>query len=316
MLKPEHPPLFILLNQGSGRHHNQSPQQIIEQQLTVAGRKHQVYSVSNPQQLDSIARQVVRQAQQEQGWVIAAGGDGTLNAVAAATLGTGCPFGVLAQGTFNYFSRTHGLSSDLSEAIQQLLTAQIEPVQVGQINDRIFLVNASLGLYPRLLQEREAYKSRYGRSRLIAFLAGLRSLLRFHRPMSLQIESDGQQQQVQASTLWVGNNPLQFEQLGFPEAASVAQGKLAAIRLEPVAKHTMLQLIFQGALGRLAEAEAIDSFAFESLSVRYSGWHSKRRRKVAIDGELCYLKPPFRFQVATAPLLLLKPSRTSSTEAG
>lgn len=30
------------------------------------------------------------------------------------------------------------------------------PVQVGTINDRVFLVNASLGVDPELLQDREA----------------------------------------------------------------------------------------------------------------------------------------------------------------
>ena len=37
------------------------------------------------------------------------------------------------------------------------------PVQVAAVNERIFLVNASVGLYPGLLEDREAYKARFGR---------------------------------------------------------------------------------------------------------------------------------------------------------
>ncbi len=33
------------------------------------------------------------------------------------------------------------------EATNALLTARLKPVQVGVVNDRAFLVNASLGLY-------------------------------------------------------------------------------------------------------------------------------------------------------------------------
>ena len=53
-----------------------------------------------------------------------------------------------------------------------------KPVQVAGVNDRVFLVNASLGLYPDLLEDREAYKARFGRSRWVAFVAGCATLLR------------------------------------------------------------------------------------------------------------------------------------------
>ena len=41
----------------------------------------------------------------------------------------------------------------LEAAARALLSAHPTPVQVGQVNGRLFLVNASLGMYPQLLQE-------------------------------------------------------------------------------------------------------------------------------------------------------------------
>lgn len=67
----------------------------------------------------------------------------------------------------NYFGRT-GVSQDTATATRVLLDAAIESVQVGMLNGRLFLVNASLGLYLTLLEDREAYKQRYGRSRMVA----------------------------------------------------------------------------------------------------------------------------------------------------
>lgn len=55
--------------------------------------------------------------------------------------------GVVQQGTFNYFARTHGIPVDLADAVRHLLRAVPSPVQVAGINQRVFLVNASLGLY-------------------------------------------------------------------------------------------------------------------------------------------------------------------------
>ena len=70
--------------------------------------------------------------------------------------------------------------------MQALLHETAQPVQVGLVNDRVFLVNASLGLYPQLLEDREAWKKRLGRSRLVATGAGLISLLRGYRSLRLR----------------------------------------------------------------------------------------------------------------------------------
>ena len=110
--------------------------------------------------------------------VVAVGGDGSLNTVAQAAHAAGCPMGVIPYGTFNYFARTHGIPTDPAAAVRLLLDAHPSPVQVAALNNRLFLVNASLGLYPELLQERETFKARFGRSRWVAFVAAGATLLR------------------------------------------------------------------------------------------------------------------------------------------
>lgn len=88
----------------------------------------------------------------------AAGGAGVINRVACLAVAHGCAFGVLPQGTFNYFARTHGIPEAPDEAVHVRLTARLHPVQVGIVNERVFLVNSSIGLYPALLEERELDK--------------------------------------------------------------------------------------------------------------------------------------------------------------
>ena len=68
-------------------------------------------------------------------------------------------------------------------AIATVLSGVVKPVQAGLINDRIFFVNASVGLYPQLLEDREAYKRHYGRSRLIAVWSALVTLLHQSRQL-------------------------------------------------------------------------------------------------------------------------------------
>jgi diacylglycerol kinase family enzyme len=255
--------------------------------------------------LPALAKRAVELAQQRQGTVIAAGGDGTLNAVVQAALHSGRPVGVLPQGTFNYFSRTHGIPADTAQATRALLDATVCPVPVGLINDRVFLVNASLGLYPQLLEERETYKQQFGRNRFVALCAGAITLLHEHRQLVLGLEHEGESRVLRTPTLVVGNNPLQLEQVGIPHAHAIEQGRLVAMVVRPIGTLALFGLLCRSLLGQLGSANNVMSFAFDRLTVRP---YRRRRVKVAMDGEVTWLRTPLVFQVAPQPLPLLVPA--------
>ena len=308
-------PLFVVFNLGSGAGDAASARQAIEQACASAGRELQLLPVEDSRHIAATARDAVQRARAQQGVVVAAGGDGTLNAVAQAVLGSGCAFGVLPQGTFNYFGRSHGIPQDTAEAMQVLLQSPAQPVQAGLVNDRVFLVNASVGLYPRLLEEREGWKRRFGRSRLVALGAGLATLLRGYRSLRLQLEVQGRTQQLRTPTLFVGNNALQLQQLGFPEAQQVEQGALAAVVLRPVGRAAMLWLMLRGAFGQLGQADQVLSFACARLQAQLGWPPTVRRVKVATDGEVLRLPLPLRFRVAPEPLWLIRPPGPAAERA-
>ncbi len=309
------PPFFIVFNVGSGHGDAAEARAAIDGACAEAGRELHVLVVEDPQRIGDLAREAVKRAQQANGIVVAAGGDGTINAVAHATLGSGCAFGVLPQGTFNYFSRTHGIPADTAAAMQMLLHETAQPAQVGLVNGRLFLVNASLGLYPKLLEDREAWKKKFGRNRLVAFGAGLMTLLRGHRNLRLRIEVHGETHDVITPTLFVGNNALQMEQLGLPESQAIDSGELAAVTLRPVGRLSMLWLLLRGALGQLGEADQVVNFSFSRLTVRRSRAFGARRLKVATDGEITWLTLPLEFSVSPEPLQLIRPAALAPERA-
>lgn len=316
LLPPDSPPeidnaapLQFVINAASGQHEVAVTQRLIEAGLAAAGRSGD-FHWPRPADLARSARQAARIAGLRHTAVVAVGGDGTLNAVAQAAHAEGCAMGVLPQGTFNYFARTHGIPTDLEQALRMLLTAVPVAVQLGQLNDRVFLVNASLGLYPDLLQDREAYKARFGRSRLVALGAALITLLGHHRRLRLRIEIGGKMRDVRTTTLFVGNNRLQFEQVGLPLAPALDQGSMAAVMLRPMGALALLGLLARGAMGRLGEAGTLESFGFQRLVVRHRLVWAGRSIKVAFDGEVDRLQLPLVFCVAAQALFLLKPAGT------
>jgi diacylglycerol kinase family enzyme len=304
---------FIVLNVGSGKGDSNVSESTIRAVLEEAGQAHEFLAVHNAEELPQIAQRAVEQAKQRNGVVVAAGGDGTISAVAQAALGSGRPFGVLPQGTFNYFGRTHGIPEDTAEATRALLDATVRPVQVGMVNEQTFLVNASLGLYPKLLEERETRKQRFGRTRLVALWSALLTLLSEHRSLLIELEHELDAETIRTPMLFVGNNALQLEQFGIAEASVVQEGLLTAITMKPVGTAAMFALLIRGALGWLGEARAVESFAFRRMTVSPRRPYGSRRMKVAMDGEIFWLRTPIEFRIAPHPLLLLAPTRGRPT---
>ncbi|WUR15738.1 diacylglycerol kinase family protein [[Empedobacter] haloabium] len=301
-------PLYIVLNAGSGAAETDERRSAIEAVLNQTGRRFHIELVDDPERIDEQARAQAERARADGAILVAAGGDGTINAVARQAVEHGCPFGALPQGTFNYFGRTHGISQDLTDAVHALLRASIRPVQIGTVNGRIFLVNASIGLYPKLLEEREHDKRQFGRSRFVAALSALKTLVLPHRRLRLSLEAEGKEIHLRTSTLFVGNNRLQMEQVGLTEVTpAVADGELAALAPKPVGRLRMLLLMARGALGMLADTDDLVAFGFRRMTVR-TPRYGRKRLKAAVDGEVLHLTAPLQFEALAGKLLLLVPA--------
>ena len=314
-------PIYFIINVLAGSSDSLALQQVIEDALQAAGRSGELI-FCKPADLPDHARKAAIKASLAHSAVVAVGGDGTINTVAQAAHAQGCAMGVIAQGTFNYFARTHGLPADMAQAMHILLHSAAMPVQVATINSHVFLVNASLGLYPKLLEEREAYKARFGRSRLVAFGAACVTLLRSHRQLLLHIELAGAARNVRASTLFVGNNQLQLEQVGVQVDTPVGEhsgssnrnGRVAAVVLRPMGTLAMLRLMLHGAMGTLGQADNVESFEFDHMVVKSRLEFGRRKVKVAFDGEVQTMRSPIEFAVSKKPLYLLKPDVQSMSD--
>lgn len=308
--------LLFVINAAAGALDLDAKRAVIESALAARGRKGELL-VCRPAELARVASEAATAAVARGTAVIAVGGDGSLNGVAQAAHAAGCAIGVIPYGTFNYFARTHGIPTEPAAAARLLLDARPMPVQVAAINDQIFLVNASLGLYPELLQDREAYKARFGRSRWVAFVAACATLLRAQRRLRLHIEMGSTVRDVQTLTLFVGNNRLQLQQFGAePEdtlAGTPGDGSMAALMLRPIGTLSMIGLMLHGAMGRLGEAAGVESFEFHHMVVKPTLAPGRREVVVAFDGEVARMHSPIDIRVLDQPLYLLQATGAAGT---
>jgi diacylglycerol kinase family enzyme len=296
---------FIVLNEGSGKDEKGGVQRAIEDELTRAGRRYRFVPVP-PGEVLQACQEAARLASEQGGVVVAAGGDGTINCAAQAALMHDCPLGLIAQGTFNLFARELGLPLDAAEATRFLLRASPEPVQVCLANEKVFLVNASVGLYPKLLADREEVKQRLGRRRWIAMLAALKSLMEWRLQLTLDTEMDGELAKLRTASVFLCNNRLQLQRVGIQEyvVEQVGQGRMACLLVPSMRWWSKLRMLASAAFGKLGEDRAVQSFPLRSITV---GSRNARRLKVATDGEVQFMELPVRFTVSPKALRVMLP---------
>ena len=121
---------------------------------------------------DQIAQEVVKDGVEV---VIAAGGDGTLSAVAKALIQTDIPLGVIPRGTANAFASALGIPDTIEKACQTIINFQIRRLDVAKCNDKPMLLLAGVGFEAETVEgaSREN-KSKWGA--LAYLLSGIKQL--------------------------------------------------------------------------------------------------------------------------------------------
>ncbi len=154
-----------------------------------------------------------------------AGGDGTQALVAGIAAEHGIPLLVISAGTRNHFALDLGLDrDDPSSCLAALTDGEDVRVDLGMIEDRPFVNNASFGAYAEVVQSPE-YRDNKNRT----MLAMLPDLLSGDRGAQLTLRSGGRSCPDEAAIL-VSNNPYgEGRLLDLGRRARLDQGELGVV---------------------------------------------------------------------------------------
>jgi len=104
--------------------------------------------------------------------VAAAGGDGTVNAVARGIAGTATALGVLPLGSANDLAREYAISSSIELAARRIAEREPRSIDLGDVDGQIFCGVGGLALVARATLAVTRVKQRGGISQRIAGLLG------------------------------------------------------------------------------------------------------------------------------------------------
>ena len=236
--------------------------------------------------------------------VAAGGGDGTINAVASQLVGSSTVLGVLPLGTLNHFAKDLGIPLELDRAIANLAHGKPVMIDVGEVNERIFLNNSSLGLYPDIVRDREKQQRRLGRGKWLACGWAALAALRRYPFLSVRLMVDGERHARRTPFIFIGNNEYVMQGFDIGARRRLDGGVLSLYVAQRPGRLGLLRLALHALFGRLAQARDFDVLLAPDIEVATR----HKRLRVATDGEVTIMATPLRYRIRAGALAVMVPS--------
>ena len=236
--------------------------------------------------------------------VVAAGGDGTVSSVAAVLAGSRVPLGVLPVGTLNHFAKDLKLPMNPAEAVKTIVAAHVTQVDVGYVNSRIFINNSSIGIYPSIVERREALR-REKRNKWIALAIATAEVLNGKNELLVSVVANEQRVVTKTPFLFVGNNEYAVEGIHLGARAALSGGKLYAYLAPRLRTRDVPKLCLRALAGRARDHGEFALMAGEGFLVETPG---RRTIPVAADGEVYPLSTPLHYRIEPKTLNVIVPA--------
>ncbi len=182
--------------------------------------------------------------------VIVAGGDGTVHAVAGGLIGMETTLGIIPTGTMNNLAHSLHIPETIEEACAVIAEGRTHMIDVGKINNHLFIEVAGIGLEAALFPAAEEFKSPGMWSTLHSIVSGLRTLLSF-RPATLRIALDNKKRRaIDAIQVTICNAPYYGAHLEAAPEALMDDGLLDIVIYRHFSKLEYLRHAFSISQGK------------------------------------------------------------------
>lgn len=284
----------VVLNGGSG---GAPEREALVRALGAAGIEAEIVEMRGGLDPGAVAR-----AASACGMLVAAGGDGTVSAVAEIASAAGRPFGVIPCGTLNHFARDMQIPTALDEAVAVLAAGRTRVIDAGDVNGRPFINNASIGAYPRMLWERNRARRR-GLPRPLAMAVAVARTWMALRTDIVHVTVDGAAIVRRTPFIFVGNSQYEVEGTDIGRRPVMTDGTLSLTLAPKFGRADALLLPARVILRTLERHERFKTMTASTIVIQTA----RPRVSVALDGEVRVFDAPLTFTVRRGALTVVAP---------
>ena len=267
--------LPVIFNPVADRGRAASRKEKLEEELEKLGLKPIFFLTTRPGEAMEIARELVRKGV---GIVAAAGGDGTLNEVAQALVGTKTALGIIPLGSGNDFLRSLVGEVDFQKALRRLREGKPTPVDVGKANSRFYLNSLGMGIDGQIAEDFMCWK--FLRGELGYLWAALYEVARFG-PFELRVRTDAGEFTLPGLMVSVMNGSHTAGGFHIAPGASLTDGALNLIAIRHYPRISRVPILLKVRAGKHLGLRGVKTALVRWVEVR-----TDRPLRVYVDGEL------------------------------
>ena len=233
------------------------------------------------------------------------GGDGTQGTAAAAFANSNTAQIVLPLGTRNHLAKQLGMPADLAAAAKVARDGKAQMIDLAKAKnssrERVFVNNASIGLYTKLVRERD---KRWG-PKWLGTIPATWIVLRTLRAKALHLKIDGKSERVVTPLLFIGNNRYSLDAGSVGQRESLSDGVLSLFVVAQASPLALIGFAFRALLGKADERRDFCALA-DAREVVIEGHGAI---DVAFDGEVERMALPLTFAIMPGALKVLVPAK-------
>lgn len=252
----------------------------------------------------SVSEQIAASLESKADIVVVDGGDGTINAVIGAHVGSGRPVGIIPGGTMNLLATDYGLPLDREAAARAIAHLNVRSFDAGRLGEHVFLHTALTGLPARLGVHREHLRGRLGLVDRIGL--GLHAIGTVGRDprLTLQIdEGEADEERLTSATFAFFVGAVHGAILPRPQREADGSGSLTGFAIDTRNGLDLARVVVRGAFGEL------DADPMVSRRVLRAGHVEGKRRSThaMLDGEGVRLALPAPLTVLPGAVSVIVP---------
>ena len=233
-----------------------------------------------------------------------AGGDGSQAIVAAVASAHDIAHVVVPAGTRNHFALDLGLDrDDVVGALDAYGDGVERSSDLAEVNGHVFVNNASLGLYAKIVQSPE-----YRDAKVQTTMDMLPDLIGPDaEPLDLRFTDPDGEEVSGAAVIQISNDPYELRRAhGRGSRARLDRGVLGIVAVDLSSAADVQRLISLQAVGQLDRFEGWHEWTCERFEVRSSG-----SIEVGVDGEAIVMQPPLVFTTRPGALRVRMPAHAT-----
>lgn len=173
-------------------------------------------------------------------FITAVGGDGTINEVAKALLGTQTPLGIIPEGSGNGLARALHIPLEKKDALILLNRLAVKEIDAGYINGMPFFNMAGIG-FDALISSRFAKKDLRGP---LGYMQTIFHEISNYKPLDYEINIDGERYERKAFMISIANSPQYGNEAYISPKASVEDGLLDVCIVKPFPLFILPKMIY------------------------------------------------------------------------